>query len=122
MTVHQNDGVRGSRHGQAEDLAGMDEQRVLRADGNKLVAFDAAARVQEQHGQTFTFRVEMRMGGDVQFPILGGLVGRVALLQRFRRGTFAQGRHLVFVGAGRKLERLDKRGKKRCRVHNHFRR
>jgi len=28
-----------------------------------LVAFDAAARVQEQDGQTFTLRVEMGMGG-----------------------------------------------------------
>ena len=73
------------------------------------MAFDAAAGVQDQDGQTFTLRVEMRMGGDVQFPILGGFVGRLALLQGFGRGTFAQGRHLVFVGTGRKLERFNQR-------------
>ena len=42
------------------------------------MAFDAAARVQDQDGQTFTLRVEMGMGGDVQFPVGGGLVGGVA--------------------------------------------
>ena len=87
--------------------------------------FDFAARVQKQDGQTFTIGIKMRMGGDVQFPVVGGFVGGVALLQRFGRGTLAQGRHLVFVGAGRKLERLDKRfhaGEKWCGVHGDFRR
>jgi len=89
------------------------------------VAFDFAAGVQKQDGQTFAFRVEMGMGGNVQFPVVGGFVGVVAKLQGVGRGTLAQGRYPVFIGAGGKLERLDKRfhaGEKWCGVHGDFRR
>src|ERR1039458_5141968 len=39
------------------------------------MSFDFAAGVQKQHGQTFTIRVKMRMGGNVQSPIIGGFLG-----------------------------------------------
>ena len=120
--MHENQGVRGGRHGQPKNFATMNQKGVLRADGDKLVAFDSAADIQKQNCQTFTFGVEMRMRGDVQFPILGGLVGRVALLQGVRRGALAQWHDLVFVGAGRELERFHQCGKKRRGVHGRFRR
>src|ERR1039457_715282 len=73
--------------------------------------FDFAARVQQQHGETFAIRVKMRMGGDVQAPIIGGLVGCLAMLQAVRGRTFAQRGHFVFIRAGGKLERLHQRFK-----------
>jgi len=73
-----------------------------------MMAFNPAAGVQKQHGQTFTFRVVVRMGGNVQPPIVGGFVRGVALLQGFRGWAFPQGHHLELVGTGGKLERLNK--------------
>lgn len=122
MAVHKNQGVSGSRHRQSEHFATMHQKGILCADGNKLMSFDAAAGIQDQNGQTFAFRGKMRMSGNVQFPILNGLVGRVALLQRFRRGTLAQRHDLIFVRTGGKLERLNQRGKKRRGIHGLFRR
>mgnify|MGYP007071098167 CR=1 FL=1 len=122
VPVHENQGVRGGRHGQPKNFATMHQKGVLRADGDKLVAFDSAADIQKQNRQTFTFGVEMRMRGDVQFPILGGLVGRVALLQGVRRGALAQRHDFVFVGAGGELERRNQRRRKRSSVHGRFRR
>ena len=75
------------------------------------MTFDTLARVQKQHGQTFTIRVKMRMGGDVQAPLIGGFVGRFTVLQILWRWTFAQRDHFVFIRAGGKLEGLHQRFK-----------
>ncbi len=120
--MHQNDGVGGGRDCQPEDFARMNQNRVLGADGDKLMSFDALANVQQQHSKAFTFRVKVGMRGNVQFPILGGLVGGLAKLDALRRGTLAQGHHLVFVGVGRKLERGNQGRKFRSGVHGWFRR
>jgi len=50
----------------------------------------------------------MGMAGNVHPPIIGGFVGRLAMLHRFRRRTFAQRGHFVFVRTGGKPERLHK--------------
>jgi len=73
--------------------------------------FDFPARVQKQHGETFTVGVKVRMAGNVQPPIIGGFVGCLAMLQAVRRRTFAQGGHFVFIWAGGKLERFHQRFK-----------
>jgi len=49
----------------------------------------------------------MLMGGNVHPPVFGGFIGSVAKLQGVGRRTFAQGGHIIFVRAGRKLERFD---------------
>lgn len=119
--MHENQGVCGGSHCQSEDFATMNQKGVLCADGHKLVSFDATADIQHENRQTFAFRIEMGMGGDVQFPVLGGFVGRVTLLQRFGRGALAQRHDLVFVGAGGKLERLNQCGRERRGIHRRFR-
>lgn len=103
--MHENESVRDGSHCQSKDFATMHQKGVLCADGNKLMPFDATAGIQHENRQTFAFGVEVGMSGDMQFPILGGFVGRVTLLQGIRRGTFAQRHDLVFVRAGGKLER-----------------
>lgn len=120
--MHENQGTGCGANRQSEHFTTMHQKGVLRADGNKLMSFDAAAGIQNQHRQTFAFRVEMGVGGDVQFPVLGGLVGCVTLLQSVRRGTLAQRHDLVFIGAGGELERLNQRGKERRGIHGQFRR
>jgi hypothetical protein len=82
--------------------------------------FNFPARVQKQHGQTFTLRVKMRVRGNVHPPVIGSFVGRLALLQAVRCRTFPQGGHFIFIRAGRKLERFYKRfksGKNRRGIH-----
>jgi hypothetical protein len=72
----------GNRH--SVNLAWVNQNRVLCADGNDMVSLDPAAGVQKQDCQTFAFRVVIRMGGNVHPPIIGGFVGCIAMLQRFR--------------------------------------
>jgi len=87
------------------------------------MAFDALSGVQQQHGQTFAIRVKMRVGGNVQPPIVGGFVGRLALLQAVRRWTLAQGGYFVFIRAGGKLEGFHqcfKSGKNCGGIHGSF--
>jgi hypothetical protein len=81
--MHDNHGTCGSDDGEPEHLAGVNQNGVHRADRNKLVSFDPAARVHQQHGQTFTIGVEMRVAGDVQPPVGGqppvGIAGLACL-------------------------------------------
>ena len=70
------------------------------------MAFDSAAGVKEQDGKAFTFRVEIRVARNVQAPIGGGLVGSVAKLQAFRRGTITESDNFVFVGLRIEFERF----------------
>lgn len=53
----------------------------------------------------------------MKFPIVSNLFRRVTVLQGIGQGTFAQGRHLVFVRGGRKLERFNQSRKLRSGVH-----
>lgn len=46
MIVHENHRVGGRHDGEAEHFAGMNQNRVLSADGYDLMPLDAAARVQ----------------------------------------------------------------------------
>ena len=63
MVVHDNHGTGGGDDGKPEHFAGMHQNGVHRADGNKLVAFDALARVQKQNGKAFAIGVKVRMAG-----------------------------------------------------------
>ena len=98
VVVHQDDG-RGRRNdGSTEHLARMHQQRVHQADGHKLMPLHTLTRVQEQHREAFTLRVEVRVGRNVQPPIVSRLIGRIAYLHGFRNGAIPQGNHLVFLG------------------------
>ena len=55
----------------------MHKDSVLRADGNNLMRLNSSARVQQKEGEAFAFRVEIRIGGDVHPPLVGGFVEKV---------------------------------------------
>jgi len=123
--VHQNDGSGGGNQSQPENFARMYQNGVHRADGNEIMTFDTATGIEHQGNKTFTFRIEIRMVGNVHPPVFGGFGWSITDDQIIGRGTLAQRRDLVFVRSGGKLERLDqcvKAGEKRSRIHKHFRR
>ena len=97
VVVHEHDGCRAANHRNSEHLARMHQHRVHRADGHKLMPFHPAARVQQDDSQTFAFQVEIRMRRNVQPPIVGGLVRRLANEHGFRHRTFPQGNDLEFL-------------------------
>ena len=71
-------------------LTGMTEDRIHRANGHQIVTFDAATCVEDEHHQTFTFRIEVWMIGNVRFPIGGCLVWCFAMLHVVGGGTFPE--------------------------------
>jgi hypothetical protein len=81
----------------------MHQNRVYRSDGDKLVSFHPAARVQQQHHEAFAFRVEIRIRGHMHPPVFGGLVWRLANPHGLRQRAFAQCHHLVFLGGRRRV-------------------
>src|ERR1019366_345772 len=95
----------------AKYLAWMHQERVQRPDGEKVVALHPSARVQEQHYETFAFRVEIRIRAHMEPPVFGGLVGRVANQQRFGQRAFAECHHLVFLGDSRRVVQCECAGR-----------
>lgn len=79
-----------------EYLARMNEDRVQGADGHKLVPFHPAAGVEENDHKTLGLGVEVGIGGDVQPPVIGGLIGRLANEHGLRHWTIPQGNDLEF--------------------------
>lgn len=49
---------------------------------------NAIPRIQEHDDKTFALRIEERMIRHVQPPVSGGLIRSIAMLHRFRCGTF----------------------------------
>lgn len=88
MIVRDDDGRCARHHGQSEYLPGMTEDRIHRSNGHQVVTFDAPAGVEDEHHQTFAFRIEIGMGSDMRFPIGGCLIRRLTLLQGVGGGTF----------------------------------
>ena len=75
---------------QPENLPRMTKDRIHRANGHQVVTFNASAGVEDEYHQTFTFRIEVRMSGDMRFPIGGCLFRRFTLLHGVGSGTFPQ--------------------------------
>jgi len=61
MIVHQDDRGCACDDCETENFSRMNENSIHRADGNQVMAFDAAARVEDKHDQTFAFRIEVWM-------------------------------------------------------------
>lgn len=89
MIVHEHNGRSGERDRDSEHLARMYEYRIECADGHDMVATNSTACVEQQHRETFTFRVELGGKRNLAAPIVDGSLGGVAELHRFRRRTFA---------------------------------
>lgn len=75
---------------QSENLPGMTEDRIHCSNGYQVMTFDAPTSVEDEHHQTFTFRIEVGMIGNMCFPIGGCLVRCLALLHVVRCGTFSK--------------------------------
>ena len=65
VIVREHDGVGGGHDGQSKYFAWVYQNRVLRADANQIMAFDAAAGIEHQDNEAFTLGVEIRMRGNV---------------------------------------------------------
>jgi len=61
------------------------------ADADQIMAFDTAAGIQKENNEAFTLGVEIRMRGDMQPPIVGHSLRRIAQFQTLRRWTFRSG-------------------------------
>ena len=57
--------VGGGHNRQPENFAGVYQNRILRADSNQIMPFDAAAGIEHQHNEAFTLGVEIRMRGNM---------------------------------------------------------
>ncbi len=90
MIVRDNDCGSTCHDCQSENFPGMTEDCIHRANGHQIVTFDASTCVEDEYHQTFTFRIEVRMSGDMRFPIGGCLIRRFTLLHGVGCGTFPQ--------------------------------
>ncbi len=88
MIVTNNDGCGTGHDCQTEDFPGMTEDRSHRPNGHQIVTFNTPTRVEDEYHQTFTFAIEVRMTGDVRFPIGRCLIRCFTLLHGFGCGTF----------------------------------
>ena len=88
MIMRDDDGCRTGHNCQSENLPGMTENSVHRPNGHQVVTSNTPTSVKDQHHQTFTFAIEVRMAGDVRFPIGCCLIRCFALLHGIGCGTF----------------------------------
>ena len=65
VIMREHNGVGGGHNGQPEHFAGVNQNRVLRANANQIMAFDAAAGIEHQDNEAFTLGVEIRMRGNM---------------------------------------------------------
>src|SRR5215472_8358315 len=85
----------------------MNQNGIMCANGNNLMAFDPAASVEEQDNECFHVRVEIRVVEQVQAEIIGGFLWGVAQGQLFWRRAFTQRHDLEFMRLRGKAEGLD---------------
>lgn len=90
MIVHNDNSGCAGNNRQSEYFAWMDQDGIHRSGGNKVMAFDFPACVQDQDRQAFAFRIEVWMLRDMQIPIFSRPFRRVAHLKLVRCGTFPQ--------------------------------
>lgn len=76
----------------------MHEEGVERAGRDQVMAFDAEARVEQEHREALAFGIEVRVRLDVEPPVVGGALRGVAELQLHRCRAVAQGDHLELLG------------------------
>jgi len=90
VRMRDNDCGSTCHYCQPENLSRMTKDCIHRANGHQVVTFNASAGVEDEYHQTFTFRVEVRMSGDMRFPIGGCLLRCFTMLHGFGRGAFTQ--------------------------------
>ena len=88
MIVRDDDCGSARHDGQTEDLPRMTEDSIHRPNGHQMMTFKTPTRVEDEHHQTFAFAIEVRMTGNVRFPIGGCLIRSFALLHGIGCGTF----------------------------------
>jgi hypothetical protein len=85
----------------------MAENCIHRPNGHQIVPFDAPTCVEYKNHQTFTFRIEVRMTGDMRIPIGGCLVRCFTMLHGVGCRTFPQRNNFPFLRLSREFYRLD---------------
>ena len=90
MIVTNDDGCRTGHDCQPEDFPGMTENRIHGPNGHQIVTFNTPTCVEDENYQIFTLAIEVRMTGDMCFPISGCLIGCFALLHGVGCGTFSK--------------------------------
>ena len=103
VIVHHDNCARGGDDCRPEHFSRMHEQGIEGADGHQLVAPHSSSRVEHQHDETFTLRVEVRIRRDGRAPVFSGLFWSVTQLHVVRERTFTQCHNLVFLGMERRL-------------------
>lgn len=88
MIVRDDDGGCTYHDCQPKNLPGMTEDGIHRSNGHQVVPFDTPASVENENHQTFTFRIEVRMIGNMRFPLGGCLLWCFALLHGVGCWTF----------------------------------
>ena len=107
VVVPKNDCGGTGRDCYPENFPGMHKDCVQCTNGNDIVAFDLASRVQEQNAKAFAFRVEVGVFLHMPAPVISSFRWCVAQGQLFRRRAFAQGHDLEFVRLRGKAEGLN---------------
>ena len=88
VRMRDNDCGSTRHYCQSKNFPRMTKDCIHRANGHQVVTFDAAAGVEDEYHQTFTFRIEVRISGDMRFPIGGCLLWCFTVLNGVGCGTF----------------------------------
>ena len=107
VRMRDNDCGSTCHYCQSENFPRMTKDCIHRANGHQVVTFYASAGVEDEYHQTFTFRIEIWMLGDVRSPIISGLGRRFAKLHGFGCGTFPQGNNFPFLRLRWEFNRFD---------------
>ncbi len=79
VRMRDNDCGSTCHYCQSKNFPRMTKDCIHRANGHQVVTFNASAGVEDEYHQTFTFRIEVRMSGDMRLPIGGCLIRRFTL-------------------------------------------
>ena len=96
VIVQEDDGVGRAHDGYTEYFAGMNVAFIDGAGAYEMVSADAEFRVEAQDDEAFTLGIKEGMLLDVEPPIVGGFLGRVAVPQVFGGGALSHGDQLPF--------------------------
>ena len=78
MSVHEDDGMRRSHNGGPEDFPAVCEGLVEETDGHQVMPANPFSGVEQQDDEAFAIRVELRGRLNVQSPVVGGALRRIA--------------------------------------------
>lgn len=100
MVMQEHNRRCGDRDCRFEHFARMHKQGIQCADGDEVMTFNPAPRVQKQHDETFAFRVKIWGRDHMDVPVVGRPFRCVANLHVLGKRAFAQRDNFVFFRLG----------------------